>query len=186
MLAFTEYLASVQFLWCAFSVLFHWVVTTSWDGMSRVGSEGQLAFPLALAVFVCGPLPLPWLLLVWSVLPALWLGFPFPHTIYFPFILIPEEPGAEAHSALFGTNYLFSICSQRCQRSFWQLLAQSVSSLWAHDCLLIRARRSCLCFSERCAVSLPSHGFVGARLLAYPGRPRSALRRNYLIWGSYL
>lgn len=115
---------------------------------------------------------------------CLLLGSPFPHTVYFPFTLVPEAPSADARLALFWHD-LPGVCSQRCQCSSWQLLTQSVSPLWAHDCLLSEPRHSCLCLSER-SVSLPSYRLVGAPLSAYPGTRWSALWSNYLIWGNYL
>lgn len=122
---------------------------------------------------------------VWSFFTALLLGSPFPHAVYFPFVLLPEDPSADARLALFW-HCLLRVCSQCCQCGSRQLLTQSVSPLWARDCLLIRAKHSCLCFSECSAVSLPWYRVVGAQLLAYPGTWRSALWSNYLIWGNYL
>lgn len=76
---------------------------------------------------------------VWSFFTALLLGSPFPHAVYFPFVLLPEDPSADARLALFW-HCLLRVCSQCCQCGSRQLLTQSVSPLWARDCLLIRAK----------------------------------------------
>lgn len=177
MLARFEYLASIQSLWCAFYVLFQSVITTSWDAMSPAGSGGQHAFPLALAVSVgllhalttSGLIISPCLVVRISISPYYLL----------PFILIPREPRADAHLALFGTTFsAFILCA-----------VSVVFDSFSHN-LSAPSELTIACSSEpddRVFVSMSAllSAFPHAGLWAYPGTLQSTPRNNYLIWGNY-
>ena len=160
-----------------------WVVAPSWSDVSHIGRLKKSSTHF-LQLQLCSSLSLL-RLPVWSFFTALLLGSPFPHTVYFPFMLLLKDPSADAHLALFW-HCLLRVCSQCCQCGSWQLLTQSVSPSEPAIACSSEPRHSCLCFRECSAVSLPLYRVVGAQLLAYPGTRWSALWSNYLIWGNYL
>ena len=101
-----------------------WVVAPSWSDVSHIGwlKKSSTHF---LQLQLCSSLSLL-RLPIWSFFTALLLGSPFPHTVYFPFMLLLKDPSADAHLALFW-HCLLRVCSQCCQCGSWQLLTQSVS-----------------------------------------------------------
>lgn len=141
----------------------------------------QHTFPLDLTTFVC----LPWPLLIWSLLTPLLLGFPFPHTMWFPFIWIPQDPGTDAHFALLGTtSWAFALGAVSIVYDSFSLnlAAPSEPQLPAHQSQM---------FSVFVPMSALLSAFLHARLWAltcWPTQEHDDLHfwSNYLIWGNYL
>lgn len=102
-----------------------------------------------------------------------------------PFCLDPEGPRRwRARGTVW--CYLFSVHSRCCQRGCWRLLTQSVSPLWSHNCLLIRAECSVSLFQSVLCCQPSFRRDCGCSIVGLPGNTTICTLEQLLNLGQLL